>query len=101
MSAAFQVPKGRLNVGNGKNTVHLRAHTMQANGSVHVLEHGAAADENALNADRLHEDRHGVHLAGGAREDPDQADMAAAANGPKGLAKRAGAADLDNVIHTM
>ena len=55
--------QGLRQVGKGKDPVNYGFHLVEINGSVHGLEHLAAADENALNAYALHDNGDWVEFA--------------------------------------
>src|SRR5438105_5335706 len=98
MRPALQVPQRLANLLKRKYPVNHRSQLVQRDRSIHRLEHLPAANEDALDADALHQDRHGIDRAATARQDADQADLAARAHGAERLAERSGAADLDDVI---
>src|SRR6266704_839248 len=98
MRPALQVPQRLSDLLKRKYLVNHRPQLVQRDRSVHRFEHLPAADEDALHAYVLHQDRHGIDRTASARQDADQAYPAARANGAERLAERPGPADLDDVI---
>lgn len=66
----------------------------------HVLEHFSGADEDALEPDRFHEDRHGVDSSS-ARQHANQGDVPSAAHRPQRALQGTGTADFQNDVRTL
>src|SRR5262245_14380493 len=84
VAPALHVSQCLADLFEAEDAVHDGLQLVQGEGLVHRLEHGPAADEDALQPNVLHEDRDRIDVAI-TREDADQADRASHANGAEGL----------------
>lgn len=97
MRTAFHVAQSFAEFSERKHFVHDWSELVKSQGSVHCLEHRAAADEDALNAHSLHEYRERIDRST-AGQDADQTDATVHADSTERLGECAGAPDLYDVI---
>src|SRR3954451_16795295 len=80
VGAALHVAERLDGLFEREDAIDDRPEPVEADGAVHVLEHRARADVDALDADALHQHGHRVDLAA-AGEDADQGDVSPHAHG--------------------
>ena len=89
---------GDILEGETVRVVHGRPGAEMGHRAVHRLEHGPAADRDALEPDILGHDRPEIERARSPRQHADQADRAARPDGAQRLFQRPAAADFDDTV---
>ena len=100
MLVGFLILERFYNLAHREMTINNRAHTINVDGSDHILLLAAAAYQHTLQAHLLDQCRYKIHCTAYATQYPDDGDVTSNPNCNHRLLKRRRAADFYDVINT-